>query len=158
MTLESIQIGMKESEVNHIFLGYKNQLIKKLGREPLYGDVIEKVGKKLIGARFKGVYAQDKFPANKVGYYIVNTDTSNKSGTHWVAIINTKTNVYIHDSFGRKSKTILRYVVRNSKALQKKTIEVDPDLEQGNSNVCGCIVLAFLLTAKQVGMQQALKI
>ena len=149
---------MKESEVHNIFLGYKNQLINQLGRKPLFNDVLEKVGKKLIGTRFKGVFAQDRFPADKVGYYIVNTDTSNQSGTHWVAIINTKKNVYIHDSYGRKSKSILKYVVRNSKALQKKIVEADPDLEQGNSNVCGCIALAFLLTAKQVGVKQALKI
>ena len=149
---------MKESEVNHIFLQYKHQLIKQLGRDPQFSDVLEKVGKKLLGMKFKGVFPQDRFPASKEGYYIVNTDTANQSGTHWVAIVNTKKNVYIHDSFGRKSKKILKYVVKNAKALQKNIIEADPDLEQGNSNVCGCIALAFLLTAKQVGIKQALKI
>jgi hypothetical protein len=149
---------MTEDQIHTIFLQYKNQLIKLLGRKPLFNDVIEKVGRKVLGPIFKGVYPQDMFPVEKVGYYVINTDTSNESGTHWVAVINTKKYIYVHDSYGRDTKTILKHIVHKAKMAKKTLIKADPDVEQKNSNVCGCIALAFLLTAKQLGINKALKI
>ena len=73
---------MIEADVLKIFNCYKKRLIQKLGEKQTDNVELEKLGYKLLGGRFGGVYAQDKLPVNRSGYYIMNVDTSNKGGSH----------------------------------------------------------------------------
>jgi hypothetical protein len=120
---------------------------------------LEKVGYAVLGARFKGVFAQDTLPVKTAGYFIMNTDKSSQPGTHWIGLISTQKRIYVFDSFGRKSKKLLPILCRNAKAVNKTVIDTDPDLDQkATAMTCGPISLSWLLTAKQVGITQALKI
>jgi hypothetical protein len=150
---------MKESDVNKIFHGYKKQLIAKLGTKVTDNVELEKIGYAVLGAKFKGVYSQDDLPVRKAGYYIMNTDIASKPGVHWVACVVSPKKIYVFDSFGRKSKKLLPILCRNAKAVNKVVIDTDPDIDQSiTAMTCGPISLAFLLTVKQIGITQALKV
>jgi hypothetical protein len=150
---------MKESEVLKIFNGYKKQLIKMLGTSVTDNEQLEKVGYAVLGSKFKGVYSQDTLPVNKTGMYIMNNHKSSQPGEHWVAIYITAKKAYVWDSFGRKSKQLLKILYRNAKALNKTVVDADYDRDQEiMSEVCGPLSLAWLLTVKQIGITNALKV
>ena len=150
---------MKEEEVLKIFNCYKIRLIQKLGTKQTDNEQLEKLGYALLKGRFQGVYPQDKLPVNRSGYYVMNTDTSNKPGIHWVGVVVTKKTVYVWDSFGRKSKTLLKVLTKNAKAVNKVVVDAEYDREQSIlSEVCGPLSLAWLLTVKQTGIKNALKV
>jgi len=150
---------MKELQVNNIFKIFAKNLVSKMGSAVTDNHQLDKVAYTLLGKRFKGTYAQDKLPVNKSGYYIMNVDTSKKSGTHWVAVLSTPKTIYVFDSFGRKSKNLLKVLYDNAKSVNKKVVDADYDIDQHPStNICGPLSIAFLLTAKQVGIKNALKV
>lgn len=120
---------------------------------------LEKYGYALLGSRFKGVYAQDQLPVNKSGMYIMNNQTSKLGGEHWVAIFSTAKTIYVWDSFGRKSKNLLRILTRRAKAIGKNIVDSDYDRDQEiTSAVCGPLSLGWLLTVKKLGISNALKV
>ena len=150
---------MKENAAQQIFDGFKKQLIKQLGTKVTTNEQLNKVGYKILGSRFKGTYAQDQLPINKSGMYIVNNHTSKQSGEHWVAVISTTKRIYVFDSFGRKSKTLLKILYKNARSIGKIVIDSDYDIDQSiSSEICGPLSLAWLLTAKHIGISNALKI
>ncbi len=119
-------------------------------------DELYNFGKKYIHT-FKGVYMQDsniKFNTS-AECFIINTDLEGQRGEHWISIYKTKDqNFYIYDSFGRKSKKLLPYFIKD-----KKYIDADYDPEQMvyQSN-CGQRCLAWLLFREKYGIYNALKI
>ena len=105
------------------------------------------------GNKFKGVFAVNNIPL-KVGLYIVNTDKANKPGLHWVAVKQTKTKIYIYDSFSRKSSYILKILY--DKAVKKglKIIDVNTERDQyDKSELCGPISLSWLITMNTFGIK-----
>lgn len=72
-------------------------------------------------------------------FCIVNYDTSDKSGSHWVAIIKDKNLVFYFDSYGMipikevKNRFPTEKVIYNDYAVQKI-----------NSNICGHLCIAFI--------------
>ena len=67
-----------------------------MGEATTSEDEIERAGKALFGGRFNGAFAADeRFP--EAGYSIVNTETRQTGGAHWLAIANG----LLYDSFGR---------------------------------------------------------
>ena len=151
--------SLSEKEVNKVFQIYKKQLITKLGTDVTTNHQLEKLGYKILGTRFKGVYSQDEFPFSKSGYFIVNNHKSSQPGEHWVAIYQTTHTIYIFDSFGRKSNKLLPMLYKNAKAYGKKVIDSDYDVDQKiSTSICGPLSLAWLLTVKYVGIKNALKI
>ena len=49
----------------------------------------------------KGVFMKDEFKSSiSDGYYIMNLENLDEDGSHWVAFVKIKSNVYYHDSFG----------------------------------------------------------
>ena len=150
---------MKESDVMAIFNEYKKQLIKKLGKHVTDNTQLEKIAFPLIGSRFKGVYAQDTLPVNKNGMYVMNNQKSNRGGEHWVAIVITTKRIYVWDSFGRNTKSLLTLLTKKAKDGKKTIVDADYDAEQNiTTAVCGPLSLAWLLTVKQVGITDALKV
>ena len=48
----------------------------------------------------KGVFMKDEFKLPlQDGYYIMNLQDSHENGSHWVAFVKIKSNVYYHDSY-----------------------------------------------------------
>jgi hypothetical protein len=158
LTLSWLQYMMKEREANRLFAAYKKKMVDLLGTKAQYGDVLDKVGRALFGTRFKGVYAQHQPTYGKAGYYIINTDTSPK-GEHWVAVCLTQKTCYVFDTFGRQTKNILKHLYKKVRAQGKSVVDADYDKDQSETSaVCGQLCLAWLLVAKQHGVQAALLI
>ena len=94
---------------------------------------LEEIGEKLFGLKFNGVVPIDHYTGEQ-GYWIVNTDTSDKAGEHWFGVIIDKNgNELVYDSFGRKiGGSDITYT------------ESDAEQEMTEEN-CGARTLAFLL-------------
>jgi hypothetical protein len=151
--------SMTEVEVMKVFNSYKQQLIKQLGTQVTDNIQLDRVAYKLLGTRFKGTYSVDTVPIKKSGMFIVNTDLSTNPGVHWVSVFSTAKNVYVFDSFGRKTKNLLKPLVKNAKIYQKKVIDSDYDVDQKISSfTCGPLSIAWLLCVKELGIKNALKI
>lgn len=127
--------------------------------EPLIGDKttymndLEKIGKKMLGQKFIGVYPSDKIPTLKNNEYaILNLDKSNESGSHWTAIAKKANKTHFYDSFGRKDNII--------KSLKKsgngKIINTDNDAEQKIEELnCGARSIAWILFFDKWGSKYA---
>ena len=141
------------------FKKYKKQVIKRLGRKALADDQINKLCKELFGSKFKGVYSQDQLKTTP-GMFILNTDVSkhiNSDSSHWVAVVQTKTTLYVYDSFGRLTKNVLKLI---SKTTTKKIVDSKHDPEQygADSELCGQLALSWLCVAHELGIRVALTI
>lgn len=145
--------------IDNIFLQYKNKLIKKYGRKALYSDKIDEIGKDLFKTKWIGCYPQDKVKFKK-GFQIINNHTSKQAGEHWISIYITKNmTVYIYDSFGRKSEDLLPILIKKIKNKNMKWKDSKNDVEQyTNSDICGCLCLAWLKIVDIYGIKQAIKI
>ena len=143
----------KEKEVLSFFNKTKKNIISLYGNKGLDNYQIDEIGKKYLKHKFKGVYAVDNL-LFKPGSYIVNTDKHNKPGLHWVAVKQTKTKIYIYDSFSRKSSKILKILY--DKAIKKglKIIDVNTERDQyDKSELCGPISLSRLITMNTFGIK-----
>jgi hypothetical protein len=150
---------MSEVQATKLFVKYKKTIIKDIGKKALADDQIDKLGKKLFGSKWKGVWAQDEVP-NVVGFMITNTDSSkhiNSDSSHWVGLIQTPKTIYVYDSFGRQTSFVLPLIYAKTK---KKIVDSKHDVEQhgANSEICGQLSLCFLCVVKELGIRQALKI
>ncbi len=85
-------------------------------------------------------------------YSIINVDTNNMPGSHWVAIAglpNSK-KIMVFDSFGRASNTLLPAL------KQKYVINTDSDAEQRKiQNSCGQFCIAWLVFLNKYGFDKA---
>jgi hypothetical protein len=150
---------MNEAHVMTYFRKYKKQIIHILGTGALQGMTIQEVGKELLGSKFRGVYSQNEKQLNvhKSGYYVINTDTVGKAGTHWVAVYVTAKTVYVFDSFGRKSPRLLPHLVSKAHKHNKRVIDTDHDRDQADSSsICGQLCIAWLMVVKSMGVRAAL--
>ena len=153
---------MLEKEVEKEFNKFKNKLIRKFGRVALDTQQINNECRALFGKKFRGTYAQDqKFPL-KPGMYIINTDTKEGPGEHWIGLILTNKSAYFYDSFCRDPKVLVPYL---TKRLSKYTIKYDTkDKEQRPFYkgrmvlVCGHATIGFLMIAHNFGIRNALKV
>lgn len=95
-----------------------------------------------------------KFPKTD-GYSIMNTDTSGGPGIHWMALIRRGQNVYVYDSFGRLSKSVLPHFTKKMQRQGVKVHTADPtDQDQyGYESVdCGHRCISALAIAKKYGV------
>ena len=97
--------------------------------------------------KFRGTHAWDEIPKLKnLECCIINLDTSNQPGSHWVAIYKYKNKMYMFDSFDRKISTFRK--VEIDKAVTQKPKELD----------CGQRSIAFLALVKSIGLTDTLKL
>ena len=112
-----------------------------------YLDQLDKIGRKLFGTKFYGVYPSDKIPKlNMVKRYcILNLDKSTESGSHWVALALLKDGKTIfYDSFGRCHTKIIPSLNLSGNG---RIINSEKDKEQKiREQNCGQRCLAFLMT------------
>lgn len=102
----------------------------------------------LSESHFKGVYPSDQLPnpkkIKKLSCYVINTDPSTKSGSHWIGVIlnsskKKKCNIYF-DSYGHKPfvKSIQEFVGKNF-------IHNKQQLQHPLSTTCGEWCIFFIL-------------
>jgi hypothetical protein len=150
---------LTENQVMKIFNRNKKQMIKLLGDQVTDNQTLEKTGLNLMGSKFKGVYAVDTIPMNKPGLFIINTDVSSGDGVHWVGLKITAKRIYVFDSFGRTTDTLLRILVKKAKKANKQIIDCDYDADQQPAEmICGQLSLAWLMLVTSHGIKNALKV
>jgi hypothetical protein len=119
-----------------------------------YLQEIEMGGKTLFGNKYVGTFTSDKFPklTDNKPYCIINVDTSNQTGSHWVGVCKYKgeDKYLFFDSFGRKSVSLISNVV---KYLGKnKIIDTNYDKDQLIKQTdCGQRCLGFLVLCELFG-------
>jgi hypothetical protein len=116
---------------------------------------LDKICNILFRKKYLGTFASDKLPllSKKKPFAIINIDKYGKGGSHWVACAFQNNNIYIYDSFGRKTKKIIPHL------RYKNVIDSDYDAEQNvNEDNCGQRCVAWLLVFQTYGKKNALKI
>ena len=137
---------------------YKQRLLRELGREALYDDQIDAVGRREFKRRWGGVHPSDGVPPVKPNrYYVVNSGFRGGPGSHWVALyISPAGRVYVYDSFSRWATRIIPATVRKigPEHLVEDANGV-PD-QRGLSEVCGVLSLAWLMAVRDHGIRRSL--
>jgi hypothetical protein len=95
---------------------------------------------------FGGVFAADRIPPpGRIPIsYVVNTDTADKPGEHWVGLfIKSRHHIYYFDSYAKPPNEYLsRYLSQFSKVTSnQKTFQAE------ESTVCGYYILYFIYMA-----------
>jgi hypothetical protein len=120
---------------------------------------LHKVGKQLLGNKFIGVFPSDMIPklTLKTPYCIVNVDSSDLSGSHWMSLVKSGRNeTILYDSFGRSHVKILPSLKLSGNG---KAINTDLDREQGlKEESCGARSIGFLLFYDKYGRDMSLLI
>lgn len=92
---------------------------------------------------FRGVFMRDNLPTSPKHYEcgVVNLDSINSSGTHWVAYIKENSRVHYFDSYGllRPFKQFLRYMKHCKITYNTK------NYQQKHPYNCGQLCIKFLL-------------
>ena len=113
------------------------------------------ISKKMLGIKFKGVFASDKIPIlnDLQPYAILNLDSSKQPGSHWIAIAKTNNETMIYDSFGRQTSKIIKNLIFSGNG---RIIESDRDIEQKIIETdCGARSLAWLIFFDKFGVEKA---
>ena len=94
-----------------------------------------------------GVFAADRIPSSfKRGGIIVNTDTADKSGTHWCAMYLSSDDgkAEFFDSYGEPPTVYSDYFMRTIKRNSSTYTYNRKRLQNDTSNVCGQYCLFYL--------------
>ena len=144
--------------MNPIMKAYRDDVIKLVGRGPMSSDEIRKIGIKVLGKKFAGVFPQDDVPKLKAGfYYIVNTGGRDGPGRHWTAIAVSKAGVpHVYDSFARNTRKLLWAEERKMLGSGAHPVESNKTADQrGSSMICGQLSLAWLFLVHSDGFRVA---
>jgi hypothetical protein len=147
-----------EQRAEALFLQYKRRFIKAIGKKAMYDNQLDHVGLNLFGSRWRGVFPQDKMVC-KNGFQIINVDTSDKEGSHWVAVYQTAKTVYIFDSYARSSSKLLKIISKKTNCRKKIRDADRSDAEQrDDTEICGQLTLAWLAVVRDLGIKSAMLI
>ena len=137
-----------------------NLLRAKYGTQEQWSSDIDTIMRSLFGNKACKTVPFDLYEPNKNNSYcVINTDSSKQKGAHWVSIYKKNNNLYVYDSFGRKTSNILKKFYKKMKVLGYKIIESKNDPEQKTSQKdCGLRCISFLLVVKFKGIDEALTI
>lgn len=135
-------------------------LESKMGNKITDSDQLHKMGRKLFGKKFKGVYPSDKALklTQKQPYAIVNLDNSDEFGSHWTAVGLNNGDLLFYDSFGRKASKILPSIFKGGKQVIDTEDDVEQDLNGKKESNCGQRSLASLVVLDQWGRDMFLKL
>lgn len=124
------------------------RIIDLMGDQSTTNIQLEKLGYKLLGEKFIGVFMADNMPNLKDGQcLIMNTDSHEKGGVHWCSLFKYKSNSYFYDSFARDYKKLSSHwknkgwinILKNEKQREQSF----------KQSACGALALAFLISFKQ---------
>ena len=105
---------------------------------------INKLCKYLFQNLFIGVFSADEMPKLKNGTMcIINTDSSKKSGTHWVACYKYRNKIYMYDTFNRNVKLLSPYWKH-----KHNIIDANKNRDESfNAKTCGQQCISWLIVA-----------
>ena len=151
-----------EKEAERVFNRHKRRLIRVMGREALFSDEIDTMGRALFGQHWGGVHHQNSFKAVKRPggtYAVLNTAMTDTSpGVHWIGVYVSPVGVvHVWDSFGRDMKHLAWPMRRNATQRGFGFEGSDRDAQQrGLSQTCGPQSLAWLATVRELGIRKAM--
>lgn len=110
---------------------------------------VNRLGKSLFGYRYLGTFALDKVPLHfirdaKLQHFIINTQTSNLPGQHWIAVtVYDNEKAYIFDSFGVPPPSLLVNQLKR-RGIQKIYYS-QQQVQNFGTLLCGQLALQHLL-------------
>ena len=112
-----------------------------------------------IKKKFNATTSWDLFKPNiRKPYSILNNHDSTKSGEHWVSVYQTRTKIYVYDSFARTKRLMKPFVEKMSK-MGYKVEFVNKNKDQSEYQInCGLRALLFLIFVNKYGIAKARKI
>jgi hypothetical protein len=148
----------REKDAHILYNKMLKDVEKVTGDRTTYLQQLNKVGKEMLGVKYKGTFPSDKIPRlNDLSpYCILNLDKSTEPGSHWVALAKHGNDSILYDSFGRDNKKIipnLRY------SGNGQIFNTDRDVEQkiSQSN-CGARSICWLKFLDEYGIKNAMLI
>jgi hypothetical protein len=127
-----------------------------------YDSTLNKLGIDTFGSKiFKGVHPVDKIPdLSEDEMCIINVDTSDMPGSHWVACAYKNGRLYVYDSFGRQQGNgDLKRMYSIIRRYYDKIEEAEHDAEQVETEYnCGQRSLAWLFVFRALGPEYAVTI
>lgn len=131
---------------------------KYLGKGVTTDTQLNKVGKSLFGNDFIGTFPCDEIPNNlskKTQYMIINNKPRKHGGEHWVACCNISDVVYVFDSFGRSTESLIPSLFIGRGII----IDTDYDKDQRyDQKDCGARCIAWIKLFDEYGVDNALLI
>ena len=133
----------------------KNIIYPLIGNKSTYMYDLDRVGRKLLGVKFKGVYPSDKIPKlnDLKPYCILNLDKSTQPGSHWVSVakINGKDSCIVYDSFSRPAKEIIPAILNsgNGKIINSDLSDSEQEIQQTD---CGARSISWLVVLDKYGV------
>lgn len=136
----------------------KKEIYPLVGNKTTYMHDLDRVGRKLLGVKFKGVFASDKIPIlnDLKCCCILNLDKSNQPGSHWIALAKTNSGSMVYDSFGRCHTEIIKNLKYSGNGRITNT-ELDAEQEIHETD-CGARCLAWLVLLDRYGPEIAIQI
>ena len=130
-----------------------------LGKSVTLTSQLDKAGKTFFKNRYIGTFAADEIPDNFIcddnyQYMIVNNETRDHGGEHWVAVANTSGVLHVFDSFGRPTKDLIPSLYAMGTV---KDSDYDKDQKETQED-CGSRCIAWLMLFDKYGAENALLI
>lgn len=113
----------------------------------MFSDELFRIGKSLFGNNFIGVFPLDMLPGSlpKKCRFIVNTQTHNLAGEHWLAVSKDGQSIKVYDPYGFYYPSLLvGYLHR----MTNKVTYNRNQYQHENSKLCGEHALLWLLDQK----------
>jgi len=139
-----------------------NTMYTALGRGVTTDRQLNRIGKKLFGRRWLGVYPVDVKPKTIMrkmnpgaNYGIINVDGSGLPGSHWLSVCyDTKKDKWlIYDSFARKSTKLIPTFI---KTIGYKYHDINTGADQpDHESSCGARSMAMLIHIAKHGSKSA---
>jgi hypothetical protein len=150
---------MPTSNPRKLFKRYQAALISEVGNKGLDDKTINTIGKREFGAAWAGCHPQDRAKFKPNTYQVINTDTHDKPGVHWLGVYITKTRAYVFDSFGRSISHLVHLLTDSLKEhgflLGTTDLARHPEQRGFTSEVCGQDSLSILLVVRDLGITKA---
>lgn len=147
----------KEKKAEALYKKILHDVELEIGSDSTYAVELDKIGRRYLGIKFRGVFPSDKIPRlnDLTPYCILNLDRSGEPGSHWVALAkveNTRKSI-IYDSFGRSHAKIIPSLHYSGNG---RIVNSDQDSEQGVlQQNCGARSVAFLILFDRHGFDVA---
>ena len=148
----------KELYIEKIYKNILNKIEKSIGNLTTYSTQLERLGKKLFGIKFRGVFASNQIPklSDLTPYCILNLDKSTQPGSHWISISKTpsKQEIVIYDSFARKHNTIIKALAHsgNGRIIDSDLKDREQEIHETN---CGQKSISWLVVVDKYGIDLA---
>ena len=128
-----------------------------LGNKETSNVQLDNICFKLFGSQFVGTFPSDKISTltKKKNMCILNLDSSDQSGSHWISCVLENGIVYVYDSFDRPSSKIIPSLFKKYKTVKNtdRTLVSKPIRQKDYQDTCGQRCISALIIYKTNGLE-----